>query len=269
MTYGEGVGRDQAITATIAGNNEVFTGDDNVDDSLTGTGTADSLFGLARDDTLAGGSGDDAIFGGAGDDTLDGGTGIDMMEGGVGKDRFIVDNAADVIIERAGEGTADRVPASVSFALAEDDDIELIATTIATRTTAINLTGNGLAQTITGNAGANRLNGMDSDDGLNGGGGHDRLDGGDGDDRLEGGAGNDVLIGGAGADRFVFANGFDTGEVGEVIDLVALTNIVSWADLQANHLSSVGGNAIMTGGLDTITRRGVTLASLTQDDFLF
>ncbi len=158
--------------------------------------------------------------------------------------------------------------ASVSFVLAADDDIETLTTTDALATTAINLTGNGLAQTITGNAGANILNG---------GGGNDTLGGGAGDDTLDGGTGNDSLTGGLGADRFVFTDGFgrdvisgfDAGVTGEMIDLSALTNIVSWADLQANHLSNVGGNAVITDGVNTITLQGVNLSALTQDDFLF
>jgi len=70
-------------------------------------------------------------------------------------------------------------------------------------TTAINGTGNSLANTITGNSGNNSLNGADGNDSLVGGSGNDTLGGGSGNDSLGGGAGNDSLAGGAGVDRFM------------------------------------------------------------------
>lgn len=143
-----------------------------------------------------------------------------------------------------------------------------MATTDAAGTTSINLTGNSLAQTIRGNAGTNSLKGL---------GGNDRLESDAGNDSLDGGTGNDLLIGGSGADRFIFRDGFgrdvvhdfDRDLVGEVIDLSALANIVDWADLKTNHLSTVGGNAVITDGTNTITLRGISHTILTQDDFLF
>ena len=36
---------------------------------------------------------------------LDGGAGADTMIGGAGNDTYVVDNAGDVVIENAGEGT--------------------------------------------------------------------------------------------------------------------------------------------------------------------
>ena len=86
VTDSEGVSRDQTITLTINGRNEVFTGLDGSDDNITGTGTADSLFGLSGDDTLAGGSGNDVLFGGAGDDNLGGGSGDDLVHADGGSD---------------------------------------------------------------------------------------------------------------------------------------------------------------------------------------
>ena len=40
-----------------------------------------------------------------GNDTLNGGTGSDTMAGGTGDDTYVVDDAGDVVTERAGEGT--------------------------------------------------------------------------------------------------------------------------------------------------------------------
>jgi Ca2+-binding RTX toxin-like protein len=140
------------------------------DDTLDGTSTADVLLGLAGDDRLAGGPGADL---------LDGGSGADRMAGGRDDDTYIVDHAADRVVERAGEGH-DRVRTSVAFTLPPhvEDAILLGARNIS-------LTGNAHANRLLGNAGNNRLSG---------GGGDDRLDGGRGDDVLAGGAGDDFYV---------------------------------------------------------------------------
>ena len=70
-----------------------------------------------------------------------------------------------------------------------------MVTTSQSGATAINLTGNDLAQTINGNNGANLIRGD---------GGNDMISGFSGNDTLYGGAGNDTLTGGAGYDNFVF-----------------------------------------------------------------
>ena len=46
-----------------------------------------------------------AIFGNSGNNLLDGGVGADAMSGGAGNDTYFVDNAGDVVIENANEGT--------------------------------------------------------------------------------------------------------------------------------------------------------------------
>jgi Ca2+-binding RTX toxin-like protein len=107
--------------------------------------------------TVKGGAGDDTITAADGDDILDGGSGVDRLEGNAGNDTYFVDTQADVVIEIAGNGTADRVAARASYALAAGADIELLTTTSSTGTTAIDLTGNALKQEIIGNAGQNVL----------------------------------------------------------------------------------------------------------------
>ncbi|MCA9267375.1 MAG: calcium-binding protein, partial [Planctomycetales bacterium] len=79
------------------------------------------------------------------------------MLGFGGNDIYVVANAGTEIVETAGNGDNDRVATSVDFALAADDDIELLTTTATGGTTPLNLTGNALAQTIIGNAGDNTL----------------------------------------------------------------------------------------------------------------
>ncbi|NOT73114.1 MAG: hypothetical protein HOP09_18135, partial [Hyphomicrobium sp.] len=125
------------------------------------------------EENLTGDAANNTLVGGVGNDTFDGGAGNDTLSGGGGNDTYIVDSSKDIVNEIAGQGTSDTVKASVSYALAATTDIEVLGTTNAAATTAINLSGNAIAQTITGNAGANVLNGRGGADTLRGGGGND------------------------------------------------------------------------------------------------
>ena len=162
--------RGGAITGT--GNtldNEIQGNEHN--NTLNGLGGNDTLSGGDGDDRLYGGSHGNSLFGGADDDLLDGGTGGDNMRGGTGNDDYYVDNAADAVIEHAGQGD-DKVFSSISYTLAANvEDLALLDSGGA-----INGTGNGLDNDIYGN---------DSDN---------TLDGGAGDDRMVGNGGDDTYI---------------------------------------------------------------------------
>jgi Ca2+-binding RTX toxin-like protein len=141
----------------------------NVNDIVSGASESDLLQGFAGNDHLSG-------FGG--NDTLDGGAGVDSLIGGAGDDLYVVDSAADVLTENANEGT-DTIRSSVSLALAANfENLELIGSS------AINATGNAVANILTGNSSANLLDGKAGDDLLKGGGGKNTLVGGEGNDRL-------------------------------------------------------------------------------------
>ncbi len=179
VTEAAGAGNDRVLTSlnslTLAGNVEelVFTGTGNF--SGTGNGLANS------------------ITGGTGNDSLNGGAGADTLTGGAGNDVYTVDNAGDVVVELAGEGTADRVQSSISYVLgAEIENLTL------TGSTAINGTGNDAANQITGNGAANSLTGGLGNDSLNGGGGADTLVGGDGNDLFTVDNAGDVVVEAAG-----------------------------------------------------------------------
>ncbi len=96
--------------------------------SNTPTGGPDTLTGGSGSDTINGLGGNDTIYGLGGNDILIGGAGLDTMSGGLGNDHFYVDAAGDVVNEAAGEGTSDRVFASVSYALAAGQSVELMST---------------------------------------------------------------------------------------------------------------------------------------------
>lgn len=73
-------------------------------DLLFGGGGGDELRGGKGDDTLLGGNGADKLFGEDGNDRLSGGKDADSMTGGKGHDFYLVDNAADRVIEAKNEG---------------------------------------------------------------------------------------------------------------------------------------------------------------------
>ncbi|MER9020925.1 calcium-binding protein, partial [Mesorhizobium sp. M0898] len=112
------------------------------------------------------------IRGNAGANIINGGGGADKMVGYGGNDTYYVDNAGDKVYEAVGGGS-DKVLASVSHALLAGSQIELLATTNPSSTSAINLTGNAFAQTIQGNSGANVISGGGGADILTGNGGND------------------------------------------------------------------------------------------------
>ena len=207
-------------------------------ENLTLSGSA-SINGTGNfaDNTLIGNLGNNALVGGGGNDTFFSGGGIDSFAGGTGDDTYVVSNGLNTITELAGQGI-DTVLSYVSFQLfAASQQIENL--TLA-GTGNSNGTGNARDNLITGNAG------------------------------------NNMLTGGGGSDTFVFANNFGTDKVvdfnvagSEFISLAGVTAITDFADLASNHLSEVGGNAVITDGGNTITLLGVTMASLTTDDFVF
>lgn len=168
---------DDVVFRTTAdqGTGQVLTGTPGAD-RLTGGPLADSIDGLDGDDSLSGGGGNDTLYGGKGNDTFDWDVeqrgGIDRFEGGSGNDTYVLNDAADQVVEAANNGT-DKVWVPFDYSLAALPNVE-------------NLAGFGPhGLVLSGNDAANQIGGTDGDD---------TLQGGRGDDRLEGHGGSDTAV---------------------------------------------------------------------------
>ena len=200
-------------------------------DMLSGTDAANVLRGGAGDDILHGQDGNDTLYGDAGNDQLFGDAGADTMYGGAGDDTYQVENAGDVVVETAGEGT-DEVDVLLGSAYTVGDNIEIIK---GFATGGVILTG--------GNTGAS-LYGTDAADTLTGGAGNDKLYGGMGNDTLYGGAGNDEFYGGAGNDTYYGGAGDDYYEIRDAADVAIETanGGTDRVDVFINSAYTVGDN---------------------------
>ena len=201
--------------------------------------------------TLTGGDAVDAIgngwanilTGNDGNNLLDGGAGADRMTGGKGDDIYVVDSAADIVIELAGGGD-DTVNSYVSRTLGvEFERLHLLGSL------AINATGNAVANELLGNDGNNILNGLG------------------GADSMAGGAGNDIyVVDNAGDSVFeALSAGIDliqsrvTLTLGSEVENLTLTGTTSISGTGNDLANVILGNAAansLTGGLGDDTLNG-------------
>jgi Ca2+-binding RTX toxin-like protein len=163
-------------------------------------------------------------------------SGGDVLVGGTGNDIYVVDNTADLVDERGGNGS-DLVQASVTFNLSNAARVfGALENLTLTGGAAINGAGNNSANIITGNN-ANNM--------LNGGIGNDILRGLNGSDSLTGGVGIDTLAGGAQNDFFVF---------NAPLNLANRDVITDFGNVAGNNDTFRLENAVMTkvGGLGAL-----------------
>ncbi|MCO4203274.1 peroxidase family protein [Aeromonas taiwanensis] len=225
----------------------------------TGNNLDNVIDGSTGNDTLNGGAGNDTLNGDAGNDTLNGGTGNDVMAGGVGNDTYIVDSAADTVIEAANEG------------------IDTVRTTLNAFSLAALLAVENLAFAGIGNfvGTGNDLNNV-----IDGGAGNDTLNGAGGDDTLNGGAGNDTYVVDSANDVVTEAagGGTDTVQTGtlatytlgaDVENLIytgngpftgngnGLDNVITGGG-GADTLNGGAGNDTLSGGIGDDTLNGGT-----------
>jgi Ca2+-binding RTX toxin-like protein len=222
-----------------------------------------------RNLAATGNSLDNRLNGNSAHNRLDGLTGADTMAGAAGNDVYVVDDAADAVLEQAGEGT-DTVLAAVSFALA--GQVERL--TLTGSAAGLTATGNELVNLLIANAAGSTLHGLGGNDVLRGADGSDALLGGDGNDRLEGNAGADQMAGGAGNDVYLVDDQADlvVELAGEGTDTVrASVSYTLGGDVERLTLT---GTAVLTGtgnalnNLLVASATGSTLVGLAGNDTL-
>ena len=254
------------ITYNSALGIELFGGGGN--DTITGGTGADTLHGGTGNDVLNGAGGTDQLDGGIGNDTLDGGLGIDAMTGGSGDDLFILDMAADSVVENPTEGS-DTVRLAYNVAVPTLIDL---TSAYGGNVENVQVTGTGLFN-LTGNASANALTGNGSNNILIGNAGNDTLDGGLGADSMTGGLDDDTYVIDNLGDTIVEnpGEGSDTVRINRSIELnlfnstfsseienVVLTGVAALnatGDIGANRLTGNSAANVLNGGAgnDTLT----------------
>ena len=235
-----------------------------------GAGTATDGFGhtdtLVSIEMLRGSLFDDLFVGDGNRNIIRGLSGDDTMNGAKGRDEVRYDKD-----QQYGGNAGVKVNLKTETATDGFGDTDIIKNFEDVR-------GTNFRDIVTGSGKRNKLDGQSGNDKLSGLSGNDILLGGNGRDVLIGGTGNDKLTGGGKADKFIFAGNFDadiitdfnTAGTGERIDLSGVGSITGFSDLKNNHLSNVGGKAVIdAGGGNTITLNGVVKGDLSADDFLF
>lgn len=203
-------------------------------------------------DSLYGRGGDDTLIAAAGPSLLDGGAGVDLMQGGTEDDTYVVDEAADAIVENADEGF-DVVLSTATYTLSEHvEELRLEGAA------AIDGTGGDNALEF------NRLVGNDAPNVLSGRAGADELIGNGGADTLDGGAGDDVYrvdeldtvieAPGEGFDRVESAVTFTLGLNVEALALEGESEIWGFGNAEANVMTgNVAANLLSAfGGADSV-----------------
>ncbi len=215
-------------------------------DSIFGGRGNDNLNGGAGNDTLTGGNGNDTLTGGDGRDLFicksgknfiaDYSTGDRISLGAavtntnisgsdvvftMGNNSFTVKDAKGKTLKMinssgksfstvigSASSTTVTITDSNSSPVTVDSSVKVIDA--SSRTKAVKIKGNGLANTIVGGKGNDSLYGRAGNDSIVGGAGNDKLYGSNGNDILRGGKGNDTLWGDAGNDSLWGGTGDDT-----------------------------------------------------------
>lgn len=236
--------------------------------AVDGWGHTDRLIGI---EDVKGSNFADMIIGSRVGNYIWGLGGDDVINGGRGED--FVSYEWDVYYGGSLGVTVDLAAGTATDGFGATDTLINIEAVIGTDSRD-SLSGNGKSNYLRGLDGNDTLVGRNGDDYLRGDAGRDVLNGGAGKDFLRGGDGNDTYRGGAGADKFEFYSGSD-----KVLDFIAAdgdfvyvdsAEIVSFADLMANHIEQTANGALISDGLgNEILLKGIDMSSLVADDFEF
>ena len=254
----EQTGRSTESETTVVTYHTGTSGNDDVDGDA---GTVVVDMGAGDDDASSTGSGVRVLMGGSGNDTLEStASELDVVLGGSGADEITVSGPGHAVVFGGtgndtiyGSTNDDNGPPLFRFLYGDDGDDVIYG----------------------GSAGL---------DWLVGGEGNDSIYGGDGLDLIFGGAGDDHLEGGAGSDSFHFASGHGTDTIGDFDaseDSILLGGFdgdaLTWDVLQGKFTEVTDADdAVVATVIDltewgggTIRLEGVSLASLTEDNFEF
>ena len=194
-------------------NTSISRTDDNITTSVYRFPDNSSINGGAGNDNIYNGGNYAIINGGDGKDTIQGFNSTSTLQIGGGKGTYSAATSGSNIIVTVGKGKITLVGAAdldelhidgakvltvndkTKSPVKADADIKFI--NASSRTTAVKITGNALANTLSGGKGNDKLYGEAGNDSLNGGAGNDVLNGDAGNDKLLGGAGNDKIYGGS------------------------------------------------------------------------
>ena len=211
---------------------EAIRGSD-FDDTLSGDDLSNSIFAGPGDDVCVGRGGIDYLLGGAGADTLDGGTEEDFAIYSNSPAGVVIDLTANT--GSGGDATGD------SFIGVED------------------IRGSSFDDTVIGDAGRNYFIGAAGNDTFDGRGGNDSYLPGTGDDLaiFQPGFGHDVIAG------FVAGSGTE-----DRLDVSAL-GFQNLAQVLAVSVQSGPHTIIRPDASSSITLVGVTVGTLSSDDFIF
>ncbi len=249
------IGRLSGTATMLTGNN---TGGDLVANALLGS----TIVGGSMATTFWGGSGTDNFTGGAGDDIFRSGTGITTMTGGLGNDQYVINNAADVVIEAPGGGT-DTMWVNVNgVTLAANVEIGRLAGT------ATQLTGSATSNQLVANPGLGST-----------------LVAGTGTTALWGGTGADTMVSSTTNQQMYLYGGADviriTGPWGidEVADFSGIWGDGDRVNFQGSGITGIGQLVITDFGDKTLVQSGASQLilygvgsltnTLTAGDFIF
>lgn len=122
--------------------------------------------------SIAAGTSIERAIGGDGNDSLTGNSSVNILAGRRGDDTYIVQNAADEVLEDSNSGN-DVVYTTLSYQLEGNSFVEVLRPTSQSDTIAMDLVGNNIANIIIGNDGNNIIDGRGAADEMIGRAGND------------------------------------------------------------------------------------------------